>query len=164
MEDPRQAVLRPSAPYQRSYTRTKEAWRKVADNNTEEEWIVPGEKPLRYFSPLNSGLATKFLVLCLFKIIFSFYRKRKMFLPVKLLQYNIPRDIRRCLLEHGDLGSIAHALREVHSLIGNSLHALLEIYKHDWSISYCSILLIKHTCVLIALKEKITISLWLTNS
>ena len=37
-----------------------------------------------------------------------------MFLPVKLSQYNIPRDIRRCLLDGGDLGSIVHALREVH--------------------------------------------------
>ena len=36
-----------------------------------------------------------------------------MFLPVKLSQYNIPRDIRRCLLDGGDLGSIIHALREV---------------------------------------------------
>ena len=43
----------------------------------------------------------------------SFYRKRKLFLPVKLSQYNIPRDIRRCLLDGGDLGSIVHALREV---------------------------------------------------
>jgi len=36
-----------------------------------------------------------------------------MFLPVKLSQYNIPRDIRRCLIDGEDLGSIVHALREV---------------------------------------------------
>jgi len=89
VEDPQQAALRPSAPYKRSHNRTKEAWRKVADSNNGEEWIVPGEKPLR---------------------------KRKLFLPVKLSQYNIPRDIRRCLLDGGDLGSIVHALREPLSL------------------------------------------------
>ena len=48
VEDPYQAALRPSAPYQRSHNRSKEAWRKVADSNSGEEWIVPGEKPLRY--------------------------------------------------------------------------------------------------------------------
>jgi len=48
VEDPQQAALRPSAPYQRSHNRTKEGWRKVADSNNEEGWIVPGEKPLRY--------------------------------------------------------------------------------------------------------------------
>ena len=53
VEDPQQAALRPSAPYQRSNNRTKEAWRKVADSNSGEGWIVPGEKPLRYAIPLN---------------------------------------------------------------------------------------------------------------
>lgn len=48
VEDPQQAALRPSAPYKRSHNRTKEAWRKVADSNNGEEWIVPGEKPLRH--------------------------------------------------------------------------------------------------------------------
>lgn len=48
VEDPRQAVLSPSAPYQRSHNRTKDAWKKVADSNSGEQWIVPGEKPLRY--------------------------------------------------------------------------------------------------------------------
>ena len=43
-----QAILRPSAPYQRSYNRTKQAWRKAADSATGEECIIPGEKPLRY--------------------------------------------------------------------------------------------------------------------
>ena len=52
--------------------------------------------------------------------LFLFYRKRKMFLPVKLSQYNIPRDIRRCLLDGGDLGSIVHALREVNKDTGRS--------------------------------------------
>ena len=52
--------------------------------------------------------------------LFPFYRKRKMFLPVKLSQYNIPRDIRRCLLDGGDLGSIVHALREVNKDTGRS--------------------------------------------
>ena len=43
-----------------------------------------------------------------------------MFLPVKLSQYNIPRDIRRCLLDGGDLGSIVQALREVNKDTGRS--------------------------------------------
>ena len=43
-----------------------------------------------------------------------------MFLPVKLSQYNIPRDIRRCLIDGGDLGSIVHAIREVNKDTGRS--------------------------------------------
>ena len=45
-----------------------------------------------------------------------------MFLPVKLSQYNIPRDIRRRLIHGGDLGSIVHALREVNYDTGRSFH------------------------------------------
>lgn len=45
--------------------------------------------------------------------LFIFGRKRKLFLPVKLGQYNIPRDIRKCILEGRDLGTIVQALREV---------------------------------------------------
>ena len=44
-----------------------------------------------------------------------------MFLPVKLSQYNIPRDIRKCLIDGGDLGSIVHALSEVNKDTGRSL-------------------------------------------
>ena len=50
VQDVHQAILRPSAPYQRSYTRTKQARRKVADSATGEECIIPGEKPLRYIN------------------------------------------------------------------------------------------------------------------
>lgn len=85
VEDPQQAVLKPSAPYQRSKKRTKEAWKKVANSSMGEEWVIPGEKPIR---------------------------KRKNFLPKKLSQYNIPRDIRRCLLDGEDLSSTVPALRE----------------------------------------------------
>lgn len=48
VQDPNQDVLKPSAPYQRSHQRTKEAWKKVANSSTGEEWIIPGEKPIRY--------------------------------------------------------------------------------------------------------------------
>lgn len=85
IQDASQAILKPSAPYERSYNRTRQARRKVADSLNGEECIIPGEKPLR---------------------------KRKLFLPVNLAQYNIPRDIRRCILDGTDLGSIVHALRE----------------------------------------------------
>ena len=57
------------------------------------------------------------LVIVLF---FFSCRKCKMFLPVKLSQYNIPRDIKRCLIDGGDLGSIVHAIREVNKDTGRS--------------------------------------------
>ena len=46
---------------------------------------------------------------------FCVRRKRKLFLPLKLAPYNIPRDIRRCILDGTDLGAIVHALRELSS-------------------------------------------------
>lgn len=87
--DSDQAVLRPSAPYRRSYSRTINARKKAANGLSGEDCIIPGEKPLR---------------------------KRKLFLPVKLGQYNIPRDTRRCVLDGEDLGTVIHALREPLSL------------------------------------------------
>ena len=48
VQDAHQVILRPSAPYQRTYNRTKQALRKAADSLTGEECIIPGEKPLRY--------------------------------------------------------------------------------------------------------------------
>lgn len=66
VEDPRQAVLSPSAPYQRSHNRTKEAWKKVAGSNSGEQWIVPGEKPLRYMY-MYAILKTRIsVVVCIF--------------------------------------------------------------------------------------------------
>ena len=58
VQDAHQAVLKPSAPYQRSYNRTKQARRKVADSLGGEECIIPGEKPLRWVFPWCSYLIT----------------------------------------------------------------------------------------------------------
>ena len=48
IQDASQAILKPSAPYEQSYNRTRQARRKVADSLNGEECIIPGEKPLRY--------------------------------------------------------------------------------------------------------------------
>ncbi|XP_074610550.1 RNA helicase Mov10l1-like isoform X2 [Acropora palmata] len=89
VRDPQQAILKPCTPYQRPYSQTNQAQQKVANGFSGDDAIIPGEKTLR---------------------------KRKLFLPVKLGQYNIPRDIRRCILEGRDLGTIVQALREPLSL------------------------------------------------
>ena len=48
VRDPQQAILKPSTPYQRSYTQTKQAQQKVANGFSGDDAIIPGEKTLRY--------------------------------------------------------------------------------------------------------------------
>ena len=48
VHDSDQAMLRPSAPYRRSYSRTINARKKAANGLSGEDCIIPGEKPLRY--------------------------------------------------------------------------------------------------------------------
>ena len=47
VKDVDQVLIRPSAPYQRNYSRTKHALKKVAESVTGEECIIPGERPVR---------------------------------------------------------------------------------------------------------------------
>ena len=48
VRDPQQAILKPSTPYQRSYTQTKQAQQKVANGFSGDDAIIPGEKTVRY--------------------------------------------------------------------------------------------------------------------
>ena len=48
VRDPQQAILKPSTPYQRAYSQTKQAQQKVANGFNGDDAIIPGEKTLRY--------------------------------------------------------------------------------------------------------------------
>ena len=51
VKDVDQVLMRPSAPYQRNYSRTKHAPKKVAESVTGEECIIPGERLVRCVNP-----------------------------------------------------------------------------------------------------------------
>lgn len=66
VKDVHQVLMRPSAPYQRNYSRTKHALKKVAESVTGEECIIPGERPVRCVNvqlPLICISKTKFSLL-----------------------------------------------------------------------------------------------------
>ena len=48
VRDPQQAILKPSTPYQRAYSQTKQAQQKVANGFSGDDAIIPGEKTIRY--------------------------------------------------------------------------------------------------------------------
>ena len=47
VQDPGQVSLIPSAPYERPQHRRRDAWEKYTETTKREEWVIPGERPVR---------------------------------------------------------------------------------------------------------------------